>query len=415
MRCCVVIGALASCLVAAPARAEANPWWFGAGAELSADSNVFRADAGDSLPPGRSRSDQRLSTSVSGGLDQPLGRGRLKASASLVDVRHARNDELDHLGYRVDAGLEWASVGRLSGDVTAQLQRALVTPGVDDTETGRYERNLATRHQAAARVQLGLVTRWSAWLEVDAHRVAYSNAGWADSEYRQSSLHVGLRYSPTALGHWGLGLRSGRTRYPRAQRLADGSEQADRASSRGVELRAKLLPGGVSEFDARIEVGGTDFDRARARNIDGVTGQVGWIWRPSGKLKLETRLQRRRGEDFDQRGLSLSSAQAVNETRTSDGLSVLLTHAWGAKLELSLRAAELRRDLVDTTSDAAGAQVTERGQDRSRLLAVGARWTPWRWIQLGCELSRESRRASGGLSSDFGVNVFSCNGQVTLQ
>lgn len=146
-----------------------------------------------------------------------------------------------------------------------------------------------------------------------------------------------------------------------------------------------------------------------------LSGQVRWIWRPSGKLKLETRLQRRRGEDFDQQGLSLSSAQAVNQTRTSDGLSLLLTHAWSAKLALSLRAAELQRDLVDTTTDAAGAQVTERGQDRSRLLAVGASWTPWRWIQLGCELSRESRRAGGGLSSDFGVTVFSCRGQVTLQ
>lgn len=401
-------------MVAAPAWAEANPWWVGADAQVQSDSNVFRLEADDALPAGRSRSDRRLLTTLRAGLDQPIGRQRVYADAALTDARHSRNDELNHRAHRVRAGLDWSTVGRLSGDVTLGTERGLATYGVDDSSEARFERNLRTQQHAGAKVRLGVVTRWTAQAEIDTHRVRYSQDSANRLEFNQRSAFLGMIYSPTGLSRWGVGLRQGQTDYPNYQAQADGSVLADRAKTRHVELRMQLAPGGVSELNARVGVGRTRYDLAQSRDVDGVTGEASWTWRPTGKLTIDTRLQRDRGEEFNLKDATLAS-QTVDYSRTSNGLSALAVYALSAKIGLTARAATIHRNLIDTKTDATGTPTTREGRDRTQLLSLGARWNPTRAAEFSCEAARESRHASGDLTSDFSVNSFTCRAALMLR
>ncbi len=55
------------------------------------------------------------------------------------------------------------------------------------------------------------------------------------------------------------------------------------------------------------------------------------------------------------------------------------------------------------------------GREKVTQLTLGARWTPLRSTQLGCDLNTQDRRAEGALVVNLRGTQFSCFGQFTLQ
>lgn len=394
--------------------AQSGPYWLGLSENISHDNNLYRLSSGAAVPGGLSRGDTTFATTLFAGLDQPIGRQRVRADASLRASRFSRNESLNHEGYSLKLGADWATIERLSGTVNLARERSLVRFSNDLLTDVNFERNIVTHTSLDATVRVGVVTRWSAELTL-AHQLAdYSAASYAAREYRQNSVSTGLRYTASGALSLAAALRATQGRYPRFARSATGEDVADRYQSRNLDLSARWNASGVSQVDARLSLGKTSFDRATASDFSGITGSLGWIWRPTGKLRMESRLTRDRGQD----GSALyfaSSGRYADFSRHSTALSLAAGYEVSSKITLTAGALIGWRDLVDTRTDLAGTPIVRQGSDRTSVVSLSARWTPQRSLTLGCDSAWEQRHHSGPLSTDYSVNTISCFGQFVLR
>src|SRR5438552_933532 len=99
------------------ARADPNPYYIGASQAFTHDSNVLR------LPEGSEQSDSFSTTTLLGGFDQPISRQRLYANGTLNYNRYKNRTDLNNTGYGLNAGWDWATIGHLSGTLSANLNR----------------------------------------------------------------------------------------------------------------------------------------------------------------------------------------------------------------------------------------------------------------------------------------------------
>ena len=72
-------------------------------------------------------------------------------------------------------------------------------------------------------------------------------------------------------------------------------------------------------------------------------------------------------------------------SRTTTSLLIGATYELSSKINLTVGAAHSTRDLVDTRTGFFGDVSTLSGADRTRMFALGVRWTPTRSLALGCD------------------------------
>lgn len=407
---------------AATALAQSSPFYFGASQGVTRDSNLYRlSDGAAPLPAGRSKSDTVYTTSLLAGIDQPIGRQRVRGDVSLRASRFANNKVLDNEGYGLKLGADWSTIGRLSGSINLVSDRSLARFANDTLSINNLQRNIASSTTFDTTVRRGLVTRWSAEATYAHQRVGYSASEFEPREYRQNSLSAGVRYTPSGLISFGAALRGTEGRYPRFALLANGSYLADTYSGRNLDLSTRWTPSGVSQFEARLSFGNTSYDRDTARDFSGVTGGLAWIWRPTGKLRFETRLARDTGQESAAIGFVStpsgvgSGLRYADASRVTNTLSVAAQYELSAKILLSTYAGVAQRSLSDSRPDLFGNVATLTGSDRTSTLNFGARWLPTRSITVGCDLGWEQRSTSSVLSTDLSGNTVGCFGQLTLR
>ena len=411
------LGSLAALSVlAAPlfAQAQASPYSLGLSQAVAHDSNIYRLSDGSLLPPGASGGDTVTTTTLQAGLDQPIGRQRLHGDVQLRASRFAHNRSLNFEGYGANAGLDWATVYRLSGSLSLAANRSLARFNNDSTVASDLQRNIEDSKQADASVRIGVVTRWSAEANVSHQRLDYSAPAYAAREFRQNSLSAGLRYRPSAASNWGLALRHTQGQFPRFAVAADGSAVANHYQSDNIDLTGQWLPSGASEWNARLSLGQSRFDRDTARDFSGLTGALSWLWRPTGKLRLETRLARDSGQDSAAVDF-VGSGRSAGSSRSSIALRLSGSYEVSAKITLNASAGQAWRDLADTRTLLPGLPLSLTGRDRTGSWSLGARWAPTRWALTGCEAGREQRSHSGLLSTDFSSTTYGCFGQINLR
>lgn len=385
------------------ALAQSSPWYLGVAQAVGHESNVYRLADGSALPAGvKSRSDTFFTTSLVGGLDQPIGRQRLSGSGSLRANRYQHNGQLDNNGWGLNLGLDWSTVERLSGNVTLGSDRSLrrFDPAYSGNSTAR---NIEDNNLLATTVRLGVVTRLTAEGTLSRRTVRFSDAAYDSSEYNQNAGSLGLRYRLGGATTVGLAWRESRVRYLR------GNDPYDR---RDLDLSASWNPSALTQLYARVSHSRTDHDQQPGRDFSGVTGELRGSTQASGKLKLSARLSRDTGQSystFDLQGL----VGATEFNRTSTALRLAADYALSAKITLNASVDHARRDLNRALTD-----LTLDGRDRVTTLAVGARWTPLRPLLLGCDLSVLQGRAAHGsvvIGRDYDNTGLSCFGQFVLQ
>lgn len=396
--------------------AQASPYYFGVSQSITHDSNIYRLADGAAAPFGLTRSDRIATTTLLAGVRQPLGRQALRGDASLRASRFGRHEALDNQGHALALALDWATVGRLSGSVSLARDRSLVRFDSENTSSGPaiLERNLATTTRLEAVARIGLVTRWSAEARYSFQETDYSAAAYRPRGLRQQGIGASLRHAFNDALSVSGGLRATEGRYPRFALAADGSFVEDRYQGRFVDLGARWVPGAVSQFDARLSLGRTNFERATASDVSGLTGSALWTWRPSAKLRLETRLARDRGQDASALFFP-GSGLFADFSRTTNSITLGVHHEWSAKLSFSGGIGYADRQLVDTRQDLFGGTLVRNGDDQTTFSSLSVRWLPARSLTLGCDLGREERRHQGPLSTDYHANIFGCFGQFTLQ
>jgi hypothetical protein len=404
--------------------AQTSPWFVGGLLSMTHDDNLLRLGDGQPPPAGQSRSDAVRSAALIGGLDQSFGRQRLQANLTLRQNRFDRNDRYDNESYSGGVSLDWTTVNRLSGRLSASRSRALSTFNAEVIGL-LAQRNFETTEVVDASVRLGLVTAWSLELTGATRRTRNSlDLPTVQAQnLDQDSAAVGLAWRPGAAFDATLSARESRGRYP-TFRSVNGSFEDDRFTQRSLELATGWQPSGASRLEARIGSGQTQYQRGGNRDFDSISGSLNWTWRPTGKLTATTGLSRERGQDNYPTfvrvpvGFFLFDLPAVQANlRTIDTLRGQLDWAASAKVGVSAGLQYARRDASVRTRTVPDdvLRFSAEGIDQTTVLSLGARWSATRWAQLGCDLRHEKRRATGNVTAGLAGTSLSCSAQATLR
>jgi hypothetical protein len=127
------------------------------------------------------------------------------------------------------------------------------------------------------------------------HRqVDFSASEFAAREYKQDSANLSVVYRPSAILSLSVGGSAADTKY---QAPEAGQTENDSSKRRDLFVAANWVPTGASTVDARLAYTTTEYRLARVADFDGVTGSLGWAWRPTGLLSVNTSLVRDTGQE----------------------------------------------------------------------------------------------------------------------
>lgn len=407
------LAAALTTLAAGAAMAQSSPYYIGVAQSLGYESNLYRVGEGQEealARAGLSKSDTVSGTSLVGGVDQTIGRQRVYGSANLRANRYANNKTLDNESYGLNLALDWATVGRLSGTLSAAADQNLAQFNNRSAAGGvETKKNVVRTNQVDAKVRLGVVTKYTLEASLGHRDRSYSAPEYDSSEYRQTSGSLGLRYRPSGALSLGAALRITDATYPNFK------PQADRLKRQDIDFTATWLPSAVSQFNLRLSPTHTSYDRDTDSDFSGVTGSATWGWQPTGKLRLTTGLSRDTGQSSDAVNLGFFGTGVTDYSRTTTALSLKADYELSAKIALNAGLSYAHRALTNTLSQGSNSVTTGSGSDKTTVLSLGARWLPTRSIQVGCNASAENRSSNTNLSVSLSGSSFSCYGQFVLQ
>jgi hypothetical protein len=422
------------CLCTGSAWAQSSPWYIAGSASVSHDSNLLRLGDNQPAGAGASKADTLLSTALVGGLNQHLGRQQLGANLSVRDNRFSRNSRYNNQSYSGSVGLDWSTVNRISGSVSAGAARNLSTFNADGVGL-LSEKNLETTKSVNGSVSIGLVTEYSAELSAG-HREVRNSLDVESVRARdlnQDDVSAGLAWRPSNAFNVSAALHEVRGVFPTFRAVASGGTASDRFRQQGVDLVASVQPTGASSFDLRLSSANTRYRADSRRDFSGLNGSVGWLWQATGKLRLNSRLARDKGQDnypstqlllvevFDAQGnpglvrailpVTLSDRRTVSTARVQADWDFTSRIAVSSSLQWSRRTVT-RDTLVPVNAVEPG---SIDGTDTTTIVTLGARWVPQRSTLVGCDLRAEQRRATGLLTANLSGNSISCYAQLTIQ
>ncbi len=408
-----LLPALAGVLAATQAHAETSPYYLGVSQSIAHDSNLLRLSENQATPAGVSKSDTIYSTALLAGIDQPIGRQRLFGNVSLRNNRLSSNDIYNNQSYSLTAGLDWETINNISGNVKAVANRNLAS--FNNVEIGVLtKKNLETTQQLDAAFRIGMVTAWTAEVNVGWRSVDYTAVEYASREFRQNSVSAGLRYKPSAVSNFGVALRTASGKYPHFRALGNGSFEADSYDRRDIDFTAAYLPSGASDYFARLSFGKTQYDVATQRDFSGVTGLLRWNWRPTGKLRFAADLSRDPSQDSYFLASQISNA-TLDYSRITNALQLRSDYDVTGKIAVNAALTYARRSLTRTVPLATGINDRATSDEREANLSAGITWAPLRSVLVGCNLGRLQRNGDAPLSSDLQDTTYSCYGQFTLR
>lgn len=407
--------ALAAGSLCQPALAETSPFYIGVSQALAYESNLYRL-ADDQATPANvnKRSDLISTTALVGGVDQPIGRQRLFGDLSLRTSRFASNDDLNNQSYGLKLGLDWSTINRISGTLSAGTSSNLRRFDANESAASRLQKNIETLSYVDAVARIGMVTRLTAEAGLNWRQVGYSAAAYNGAEYDQAGASLGLKYRLGGATTLGSAIRAYKTDYP-----SSGNSR----NRQDFDLTVGWVPSGLSSLYGRVSYSQTDASNPTAGlpDFSGVTGELRGLWQATGKIRINARLLSDTGQNsaFQTAADTVTASNDFSRTTTTAQLGA--DYAFSAKINFTSSLAVARRDLSNSQFNLVTGNNTLTGNDTTTTLSLGARWQPTRAIQLGCDLAREQRSASGTLSTSstlsqpYSNNSASCFAQFILQ
>jgi hypothetical protein len=382
---------------------EPSPFVFGISQSLTGNSNLFRAPEGSPLL----KRDRIWSSGLHVGVDKSIGRQHFNLDLRGNYNRYNKNTHLNNTDYIGSARWDWETVERISGELSAQQRQSLYRDTIDGVTS--TERNQVRTTSLAFQARVGLVTRWSFEAGAAASENNYTGTAVENRDVRQNSANAGLRYRPSPDLSTRVGVRRSEGRYPRFTGEADHFTRDD------VDLTATIQASGASRLDTRVSATRERHSVQSQRDTRGVTGGLGWAWRPTGKVTLDLDLSHDRsvgqtGFDSSLIGADASEAQQIQTA------SLAATWAATAKISIVPRVSYMRREL-DNGFVSGGGGTTLTGEDRTTIGGIALHYQPARSLTLSCEVTREHRTVSGspGLSSPYTATIAGCSGEFALR
>lgn len=394
---------IAACLAAhLPLAAQqsdtSRPWNVGLSQDITHYTNALNSSSG-------AVGDTVWTTTLSGGVNVPFGRQRAYANGSLSHSRYSDINGLDGQGYTFGAGLDWATIGNLSGNLQANAGRRQA-----DFNTGVSTANLKNNEsfqELRARALLGGVGLLGIEGTLGYRRVSFSAPEFDAREYEQGSASAGVIYRPSSALTLGTGLA---VEYSDYDVPGFGQSSPDTNSRRDLYVTADWVATGASTIGTRMNFGKTDYKRPNAEDFSGVTGSVYWNWRPTGRTALTTTFSRDTGQESGFQSLTNAGRTRLTATdfsRVTNILALNANYQLTGKITLNSFLSYARRSLVDSLTGG-------DGNDNTTLASLGANWAATRIITVGCKVGHETRSASGFGTFDYSGSNFGCQGSITL-
>jgi hypothetical protein len=381
-------------MTAMPALAESNPYYFGGLLAYNQISNVFR----QATAP---KNDRLATTSLLAGMDQPVGRQRLFFDASLQDNRYRSNTALNNQGYSLKAGLEWATLERLSGVVDVNTSNALADYNIGSNLTPIFKRNIERNRQYHGLFRLGLVTRYSLEANLTRRERSFSAAEYAQLESKHDAASLGLSYKPSDALALGVAARHTAGIFPNYPLLFAGilvGSAEDKYQRDDIDLTTELTASGASKFSARLSRGKSSHSLSYERNFSGITGALSWAWQPSAKLSFSTQLSRDTGQEILVAG--------VNQNRIVSSMQLLANYQLTGKIMLSASTSLSRGDYTYPN-------INTSNFDDITSVNLGARWAYSRGLTFGCQ-GKHNSRSNSTPQYGYSASSYGCYAQGLL-
>jgi hypothetical protein len=415
-----ILSPLCLCLVAGSARAELEPFSFGASETLAHQSNLDHTDSAKTPDV----SDWISTTELSAGLNEPVGRDKLLASAAVDFNRYKHSHALNSTGYQAAAEFDWNTIGDLSGAFGADSRRRQYFYGDtaefsfgNATPTTTLVKNLQTDNHAFARIMLGGEARWTIFGGADVNRRNFSNDTFRPNDERQWSSNIGTRYSTSPDLSFGITGNYVRGDYPQGSITGTQSD----FNSKSVSATTKWQVSGNTRMDGSL--GYTSY-YSDAFGTNGGTrhfanGALNWVWTPPSHLSFNLMLKRSADADTPAIGnTGVLGASSLNGTSINTIAHLGSTYAFTAKTSLEASAEYSQHkyeDLMTGFVDISGSAVTMSGSTRTSRFFLTAHFQPTRTTDLSCGAGRETRHADAsllGLAASYNDNYLQCTAAI---
>ncbi|XHS80404.1 hypothetical protein ACFJGW_10620 [Burkholderiaceae bacterium UC74_6] len=405
-----ILTALSSQAAFAQAQAQDNttPWYVGVSGGLTHLSNVYRAASGTSQAD-RSNSDIVATGSLLGGLDQRFGRQHLTADGSISGNRYQHNRNLDNIGYSGRAGLDWYTVENISGNVTVGGSRQLSNNNVGYGYVPQYEKNVVTDNYASFVAHKGVVTEWTLDVGADYQRRKYSNDYYRPLDYSQHDVWIGPSWRPSDKLRLGVDYRLTNGEIPYYTRdLLTGQTTANSFKRHDVDFTGTWVMSGASTLDWRLSRGNSKHQNSAGEDSSHTTGQVSWIWRPTGKLAFTTQFVHDTGLQTSFLSVLGYSYSSYAQDQVVNTLRVSSTYQYSGKLSFGANASYSPSSLRTTPSGGTTPTVYDF---RDYSLNLSAGWQYSRGISMSCQAGRQWRTGPAALYP-YTANSIGCSGQI---
>jgi hypothetical protein len=392
---------------------EPSPYYLGVSGAVTRNSNVFQqANA-------NAQGDTYYSAGLLAGIDQMIGRQHLYANGSIATNRYQDFKQLDNTSYDLAAGLDWATIEKLTGTLRYDVRQGLVNyADANLSATTLTIKDLQRTQQLSASARYGSVPGIAFDGGLTHRRVDFS-AVEDRRDYSQDVARLGVLWGKSDLLTLGVGGRWTEGDYPQAVIKAaipeipatattpfaprqDAEFGHDKSRRRDVDFTAKWSPSGVSVIDGRISLTRETHTQPTIPTFSGLTGAIGWKYKPAGRLSYTALLSRDTASENTFATLPVGSAPVrVNNDRLTTVAAVSAIYELTAKTSLN---AQYRHDSgsvfsVDGTS----------GHSSTDNIGLGVLYNPTRHVTLACNLSHESR------SSVYKTNLATCSAQFVLR
>lgn len=362
-----------------------------AGGGVVHDSNLFRLP--DFVNPqtalGKStKSDTITNAYVGLRVDKPYALQRFQLDLTGTTYHYENFSHLNHDALDYRGAWLWHLTPRLSGTLSAEHKETLVP--FEDFVILSQLRNVRDNDYRDFNADWWASGGWHLLGGVSQYKQRSEVPFLAEADFSMVDRQGGVRYESSAgnslafIQHF----RDG----DYLNRVLDPVNQLDSTFEENEsELRLKWGLGGHSSLDGRLGWLDRRHDNFPARDFSGLVGEIGYGWKPTGKLRLYLSAKRNIDAVVD-----ASSSYRINN-------SFSITPAWHATDKWIF---SLRFDRIE--SDFRGAVVPLAGPARSDTLhsvKLMADWTPTRNVSLSTGLQRAERSSNTPLA-EFDTSIF---------
>jgi hypothetical protein len=387
---------------------DPNPYYVGIRQAFAYNDNLFKQGSG------AEQSDVYSSTSLLAGIDQPFGRQRFFLDGSINFDRYQDYKDLDNDGYNITTGLDFQTIGNVSGTLRYSALRGLADYGGPDTQL-LTTKNIQETEIFAGNVRWGLTRRLALTALAEHRSLEYSAPSYAVNEYKQNVFGGGVRYGLQELMTFGLGYRVTKTDRDRAQLTGLGPPPTyapDESDREDIDLTMSWSPSALSTLNARVSKTSEDRSNPAFADFDGWTGAVSWQYRPTAKLNFDLGLTRDTGSEILAAnvggGGQSGTVQNYDTDRVTNSGYIGVNYDMTSKVRLNLRGSNSK-----TTSEGGSGGVGEN--IRTQHYTLGVRYAATRSLSFGCGYDYERQNDDSGTGNSYRSSLANCYGQYTIR